>query len=205
MSSRFTEFKNELLLALVEEGWNKDTPLEPEKIAKKRGMNYQVGWVRDACSTLSEQDYLRTKIVPHSQSIDGIHRVTVTGLGVEAADKISQKQGGPLTGTGEGEQIITVDPSSEEYQASLQKLDELIEAIRRSNDYPDTEDKEQRQAELEAGKALLESTRIRLDAFVSVVVKALKWLVQRFADHLIGHLAGATLTALAICFGVTLS
>jgi hypothetical protein len=75
-------------------------------------------------------------------------------------------------------------------------LQELITSVQQLNDYSDHEDKEQKIAELTAGKTLLSATRVRLVALWAVLKTPLHWLMEKFSGAIVGQLAGALFKAL---------
>jgi hypothetical protein len=64
-------------------------------------------------------------------------------------------------------------------------------------------DYEQRIAELESGHRLLKATRVRLDAIQEVLIKSLKWLAAKFADHVAGVLISLAITAVLALLGLS--
>jgi hypothetical protein len=94
------------------------------------------------------------------------------------------------------DRIVTLDHNSEAYIQTIQGLDSLVEALEQVNDYPDAEDKEQKLAELSAGRRLLRSARLRYAAIVAVLTPPLAWLGEKFAGGLVGQLAATVWQAL---------
>ena len=71
---------------------------------------------------------------------------------------------------------MTLDHNQPEYVDAKEALREVEHAIRAANDYDSPEDREQRLAEIRAGHTLLNSARVRAEALIAVVYRALKYL-----------------------------
>jgi hypothetical protein len=112
--------------------------------------------------------------------------------------------------TGSEEQIVPasdryvrISHNSPEFRKTDEALARLIDALRSSNEYAasDPEDHEQRIVELESGKGLLRATRVNIAAVRILLVRGVKYLAQKFADHAIGVLATAAFAALSALLG----
>ncbi len=100
------------------------------------------------------------------------------------------------------DRTVSIDHNAPEFKASSYALDKVEQAIVTSNVYDDPVDKEQRLAELSAGKKLLSSVRVRVQAIQTVLLRCLKYLAEKFIDNAVGILAMAALTALATLLGI---
>ncbi|MCK5428163.1 MAG: hypothetical protein KAI94_01760 [Anaerolineales bacterium] len=88
---------------------------------------------------------------------------------------------------------VTIDHNSTAYIEAAEAVDAVIEAVRGDNEYGDRdpEDKEQRLAELTAGKKLIEAARASISAVDAVLIKTLAYLsgigiaVTQIADAII--------------------
>src|SRR6185437_9536107 len=100
------------------------------------------------------------------------------------------------------DRIVTLNHNSDAYKETVETLDKLEDAVEQANDYPDAEDKEQRLAELSAGKRLLSSARVRVAAAVAVLSPLLLWLADKFVGSLIGQIAQTAWQALKVLFGL---
>jgi hypothetical protein len=100
------------------------------------------------------------------------------------------------------DRAVTINHNNPDYTAVTRDLDALEEAVRGSNDYPDTEDKAQRVAEIGAMRRLLAASRVRIDALIALVVRGLQHFAKTFADKVIGALAIAALAALGRLTGL---
>jgi len=161
------------------------------------------GWSRD--STAITQGY---RVAPH-QSVTALAlSEIVTENGLEALEAAARSgvqhliRGGSQEGDEQvnfvppkevpaSDRVVTLDHNSERYQTTLKELDALTREIEVKNDYEDVADKEERIAELSAGRRLLQSTRVRAAAVGAVLGPALMWLAQKFAGNLVGDLANS--------------
>lgn len=87
------------------------------------------------------------------------------------------------------DRIVAVNDNSRGYRETVDALEKLEQTLTDVNDYPDPEDREQRVAEISAGRRLLRSTRVRISALVSVLGPALTYLAIKFGDQAIGQIA----------------
>lgn len=94
------------------------------------------------------------------------------------------------------DRIVQLDHNSEPYKEAIGRLDELIAQVRSANDYDDLEDKQERLAELAAGRVLLGAPRVGRRTAWTLISTAIFWLVEKFADGVIGELGKAALETL---------
>jgi hypothetical protein len=99
------------------------------------------------------------------------------------------------------DRTVTLDHNSSTYTEAMRALDELEQTLRRANDYPDMEDRDQRIVEVSATKRLLKSARVRLAAIVALAGPTLLCLTTKFADSAIGKAATKAIDALMSLFG----
>ncbi len=89
------------------------------------------------------------------------------------------------------DRTVSLGHNSPERTQALEKIDELVEAVKQANDLPGTpEEKEQLVAELSAGRKLLEASTIRLAALRATVQPALRWILEKAAGTIVGKIAG---------------
>jgi len=100
------------------------------------------------------------------------------------------------------DRVVTINDNSPEYRRVAEKIGELSEAIRGSNEFESAEGKEQQLAEVEAGGRLLRARRVRLAAITAFLIPALLWLSEQFAGGVIGELASELITALKALLGL---
>jgi hypothetical protein len=89
-----------------------------------------------------------------------------------------------------------------DYAEAIEQLDRLEELILTTNDFPDVEDRDQRAAEISAMRRLLNATRVRVDALISLCYWGLKYVAKKFADVTIGKIASAVLTLIGKITGL---
>lgn len=87
------------------------------------------------------------------------------------------------------DRIVPINHNEIPYKELLEALDKVKATLQGTNDYDDPEDKEQRIAELLAGRLLLEPTRGRLTAILATLGDVLRYLAKRFVDTAIGRIA----------------
>jgi hypothetical protein len=94
------------------------------------------------------------------------------------------------------DRTVSPDHNSADYKDAIEAIEKTEKAIREANDYPDDDDKEQRIAELDAGRVLFEARRFRVQALKETLLECLKYLSKKFMDKTIGIAAGAAIAAL---------
>jgi len=87
------------------------------------------------------------------------------------------------------DRIVRIDHNSQSYNAAIEAVDRLEELIRQANDYEDLEDKEQRLAEISAGRRLLQAVRVRVAAAAQALAAPIRSLLARFGTGLINQAA----------------
>ena len=86
---------------------------------------------------------------------------------------------------------VSLGHNSPEQQQAIEKLDNLVAAVRETNEFPgDPEFKEQIVTELSAGRRLLEATKVRVSAVREALQPALRWIAEKAGGAVIGKLAG---------------
>jgi len=108
---------------------------------------------------------------------DGPINVQLTDLGYEYWQMSSQDAENQKT-VPAASRVVSLDHNSQAYKEAIQAIDVVSEAIRGDNEYGnrDPEDKEQRLAELLAGRKLLEAGRASVNAVNTVLMKTLLYL-----------------------------
>jgi hypothetical protein len=105
--------------------------------------------------------------------------------GLQAADKVFGKA------IPAADRTVSIGHNSPEQKQVLEKIDELVAAVEKTNDFPgDSEDKELVVAELSAGRRLLQAANVRVAAVRETLQPALKWILEKGAGAAIGKLAG---------------
>jgi hypothetical protein len=183
MAATYTQFNDDFLMALARktnrEGRNF---YDYDEVADEAGLSRKPGWVEMAAFALRDSGY-----TTDASSFKG-YAGALTGLGMQEAERLMQA----------AEQTVELDHSSPEYQKATEALTAVTEEVRESNEYASSEpeDREQRLAELVAGKLLLAAKKVRLPALLGLLMSALWYLASTFADAAIGELASAAIAAL---------
>lgn len=95
------------------------------------------------------------------------------------------------------DRTVRLDHNDPDYAAASRDLEKLEDAVRGSNDYADSDDKEQRVAEIGAMRRLLTSARVRTDVLIALIYRGLQHFAKTFVDKVIGVLAIGLLGLLA--------
>lgn len=111
--------------------------------------------------------------------------------------------GGEEAGVPASDRYVRLDHNSPAYTQTVAALEAVVEAVRRDNEYgsADPDDRDQRIAELEAGKRLLQEVRVRVDAAHALFVGTLGYLAVKFADAAIGNMANEALNWVRVLLG----
>jgi hypothetical protein len=89
------------------------------------------------------------------------------------------------------DRTVSIGHNSPEQKEVLEKIDKLVAAVEKANDFPgDSDDKELVVAELSAGRRLLQAANVRVAAVRETLRPALKWIIEKSAGAMIGKLAG---------------
>jgi hypothetical protein len=191
--SAYSDFKDALLIALVAEAdRTSHGQADANAIGAQIPLEHKEQWVRDAVDTFERQDYVRNVL----RALGGTLIVGVTGEAREEVERLQQAM--PSQPTSDPDDIIvTLDHSAEGYGKTQTAIEKLSTALAETNALPvPTAVHERLIAEINAGKALLKSPEIRLDAIEAVLVKTLRYIADKFADQIVGVIAGAALAAL---------
>lgn len=89
------------------------------------------------------------------------------------------------------DRIVRLDHNNPRYKEVMDALQKLERVIKDSNLYDDAEEKEMHLAELSAGHRLLQSTKVRVAAIVTIVGGPLMYISKHFIDTGIGRAAAA--------------
>jgi hypothetical protein len=100
------------------------------------------------------------------------------------------------------DRVVTLDHNSPDYKSLVTSLEKLETALQTTNDFPEDSDKEQRIAELSAGRRLLQSLRVHAGAAMAVLGNVLTFCIKSFAGHEIGNLAAPALNLLRNLLGL---
>lgn len=198
---RFSDYRDRLLVVLASAAERKpDGFIDAEQTAYDANLLAQKGFLREAVRDLEHHGYIRAL-----HTLGGSH-VQLTGRGWDEAERLKQDLQVSDADVPGSDRYVTVDHNSREYAEATEALDKTLEAVRGNNAFAEheAEDYEQRIAEIESGKRLLKAARVRLEAIIAVLAKALRYISTKFGDATMGALAAAALAALAKLLGVPL-
>lgn len=99
------------------------------------------------------------------------------------------------------DRVVQLNHNSPEYKNTIDALETLEQTIVEANDYEDVEDKEQKIAEVSAGRRLMQAAKIRVAAISAVLSVPILYLIKKFIDTGIGKAATACYDALLALFG----
>lgn len=97
------------------------------------------------------------------------------------------------------DRVVPIDHNSEAYSKLTVTIEEVREAVRGENDFPDPEEKQRCLAEVEALPILLRAHQGRVYAIVGIVT-VFTYLASKFADKVVGRLAENTIDHLINLF-----
>jgi hypothetical protein len=127
--------------------------------------------------------------------------VAIDGWGENRAPK--QESSNPTTlNIPASDRVVTLDHNSPAYKSLATSLEKLETALQTTNDFPEDSDRNQRTAELSAGRRLLRSVRVHVGAVMAVLGGVLTFCIKSFAGHEIGNLASPALDLLRSLLGL---
>ena len=176
MAVTYRQFRDDLLVAFARKTENEGRNIyELEDLAEEAGLFRRAGWIDMAGRDFADRGYMM------DASDTGGPAGALEGPGQEEAERLMEV----------AERVMELDRSSEQYERVMKALEDLAEAIRSNNEYgaAEPEDKEQRLAEIEAAQRQLKSPRIRVEAFMQLGGRALRYLALKFGEQSIGKAA----------------
>ncbi len=100
------------------------------------------------------------------------------------------------------DRVVPINHNSQEYQEINLAIDELQDAVRKSNSFSDPEEKDLRLAEISASRTILGSAKARISVIYNLVLGTLKFLATVFAENAIGNIAQRAIAALGTLTGL---
>jgi hypothetical protein len=202
-SMSFREFKDDLLIAIAIQAKGESTAdLVPLDVAKARGLSYRNGWLRQAVELLHYQGLIKASFHLGGGE-DGGMNVQIIGSGLEAAEELCDERGSDLyeeideqsgaSGVSESatvpasDRIVKIDHNSAQYMEIIGKLAQISDAAKKSNSLSieNADERDQRLAEITAGKILLEAPRTNAEKVKSLLIDGLKWIGEKIADNVV--------------------
>ena len=219
----FKTFKEDLLVALAIVAEAKATEeFEAIEVARQRKLTYREGWLRQAVNALEGYGYIRVTSFMGGGEDLGM-RISLTGSGIEQAEEICNERGAnvyqeienhkvplsPIDNTIDlvipaSDRVVKIDHNLPEYEKIVAGIDSITSAAKMNNSlkskYPD--ESEQRIAELEAGKRLLDAPQANPDLLISLIIRPLKWIADKIVDNLVALTVTPLLLLIAKFLGI---
>jgi hypothetical protein len=184
-------------------------------------LSYREGWLRQAIKSLEEYGYIKAMYFMAADEDLGM-RVQLTGSGIEYAEELCNERGSDLyeeieeqnvlsktiAGPVElqvpaSDRVVKINHNAPEYQKIVAGIETVTAAAKKNNSlksaYP--EDFEQRIAELEAGKRLIDAPQANAQLVYSSLTKALKWILEKIVDNVVAATITPLLLLIAAYFG----
>ena len=99
------------------------------------------------------------------------------------------------------DRVVSVQHNSADYRELVTALQDLEKAIRETNKFPESDDRDQRLAEIEAGRTLLGASRVRVAAIFTLLADPLLFFTKKFAGEFIAKFADVAWRALQRLMG----
>jgi hypothetical protein len=100
------------------------------------------------------------------------------------------------------DRTVNLDHNAPEYAEADAALEKVEQALKETNDYDDQADKEQRIAEISAGRRLLQASKASVEALFAVIRRPLSYVAKKFVDNWIGAAATAALALIGRLTGL---
>ena len=99
------------------------------------------------------------------------------------------------------DRTVPLNHNSQQYTETVEAAEHLERIIREANDFPDTEEKEQRIAEVSAVRRLLQAVRVRVEPIISLLKPLADQVKTKLKDTLIGMAVSKLLVLLGTLLG----
>ena len=205
---RYTEFRKRLLVLLKEfdEKYPGDL-VEPKTLIDSKELKFKLGWIEKATEDFENLGFVQAAF--SAGPIDEGMDCRITGPGIEEAEVYEEDLGDSkffVTGqpSTNPEMLVELNREDDAYKLAMNKLDVTIETVRGNNEYKDANpnDHEQRLAELQAGRLLLESEWVDISKVQATLFAVLTYLSLKFADVPIGEASQAAWEAVKALLGL---
>jgi len=120
-----------------------------------------------------------------------------------SSDTVTDDDGIPLVTVPASDRIVPLDHNSSEYTEATRTLDKVIEEFRKDHrlDNELGPEKPALLKTLEAGRRLLDDTKIKADIAITLLVEPLKLVAKRYESELVGALAAGAVTIILALLG----
>jgi hypothetical protein len=222
----FKEFREELLLriAFATEG-NPSTTVDPKQVADEASLAHRPGWVRQAASHWAALGALEVSETLGGGDDGGINTymtaagmIEAEGLAHERAydlyEEMDERRSSSVllespqvvssaTTVPASDRIVRIDHNLKPITELQEKLDEVVTWMEADNSLSQEEDaREQRLAELKAGKVVLEAPQASETVLEWLLIRPLKWILEKAAESSVATVVAILLTLLLTLFGV---
>ncbi|MGY8678350.1 hypothetical protein Q2941_11085 [Bradyrhizobium sp. UFLA05-153] len=99
------------------------------------------------------------------------------------------------------DRTVTINHNSKEYTDADAAMEKLEKTIREASDFDDPLEKDQREAEVSAGRRLLKATRVRVNVLLALLKPIVTQYGTKLKDSLIGMAVQATIGVLGHLLG----
>lgn len=218
----FRDFREELLIqiAFKTEG-NPSTLVDPSECADEAGLQYRPGWVRQAAKYWDGSGALRIFETMGGGDDGGISMMTAPGLadaeslanerGFDLYEEMEERRETPApkarrpvtAAAPASDRVVRIDHNSATTTDIQEKLAEVVTWFEHDNSLSREGDaRDQRLAELRAGQLIVDAPQANTAVLDWLVLKPLKWLGERVADHAVGAVIAALVTAVGVWLGL---
>lgn len=211
----FRDFKEELLVAIAIQV--KGIPSEniaPINAAKTANLIYRSGWIDQAVRALKEDGFLNANFFM-GPDLDANISASITGRGLEKVEEYCNARGSDLweeidekseqtekvvqsatPSAPASDRIVDIDHNSAAYKEIIEKIDEVSNSATKSNSLSSeySLERDQRLAEIKAGKILLQAPQANAEKVKLLLVGALKWIGERIADNVVAFVITGLIT-----------
>jgi hypothetical protein len=214
----FADFKKTLLACIYKELDNTgfDRNIELSKLVERIGLSFRRGWLRKATETFESSGWAKVYWTLGGGADGGMH-VSLTGSGIEQAEQYYEEgweqfekssSDAVLAASLEtlvpaSDRIVTLSDNANA-KTLRRTLDELTPQIEANNEIgeEDVIEFERRFSEFRAGNLLLKSATASAGVLATVLMAALRWLLQKLAETALAPLLISAIAALAALLGL---
>jgi hypothetical protein len=100
------------------------------------------------------------------------------------------------------DRIVNLDHNSDPYRQTMEALEAFKKALEDTNLFADTEDKEQRIAEVSAAQELLKPNRVNATAVLAIITTVVTYISLQFADTVLDMFSHRVIDSLRVLLGI---
>lgn len=102
------------------------------------------------------------------------------------------------------DRVVKLDHNSAPYKDAVSKIEDVLKDARSLNSLAAEPEFDRVEAELSAGKRLLEAAAARVEAIKVVLIPPLQWIGKKVGEHALGIAVTALIALIASIFGITI-